>query len=208
MTPTASDMPGQVTGASDADGGAMLEGVLAGARALIAAVATDALQRPTPCPNFDVQALVEHMVSWLRMFDAGFAGRSGADPKTLGPGPEPATDFADVAASVLRRWRAGGPQAMVALTGPPTPGPFVYRMMVGEYVVHGWDLAAATGQPLPFSAEEAEFALAALRDMLQPQYRGGAFGPEVGVPANAAAVDRLVAFTGRDPRWIPLVHAV
>jgi uncharacterized protein (TIGR03086 family) len=181
----------------------MLEGVLAGARTLIAAVPADALHRPTPCPKYDVEALVGHMVSWLRMFDAGFAGGPGLDPATLGPGPDPAADFAEAGASVLRRWRDGGPQATVALAGSPTPGPVIYRMMVGEYLIHGWDLAVATDQPLPFTAEQAEFALAALRGMLEPKYRGEAFGPEISVPADAPAVVRLVAFSGRDPNWAP-----
>jgi uncharacterized protein (TIGR03086 family) len=187
----------------DVDDGTMLEGVLAGTRALIAAVPAEAMGRPTPCPNYDVGVLIEHLVTWLRTFEAGFAGRSGPDPAALKPGPDPAADFAAAAAGVLRHWRSGGPQAMVSLTGPPAPGPTVYRMMVGEYLVHGWDLAVATGQPIPFSPEQADYALAMLGAILLPQYRGEHFGPEVPVPDDATPIERVVAFSGRDPAWTP-----
>jgi uncharacterized protein (TIGR03086 family) len=74
-------------------------------------------------------------------------------------------------------------------------------MMLIEYVGHGWDLAVATGQPVPYAEPEAQAALEAARGMLMPAYRGPGqtFGDEVEVSADAAAMDRFVAFIGRDP---------
>ncbi len=190
-----------MTPAPGADDGATLERVLAGTTALIAAVPPGSGQRPTPCPKYDVDALVEHLVSWLRTFEAAFAAGTHRPPAGPAPGADPAADFAATATSVLAHWRNGGPQATVTLAGPPTPGPMIYQMMVGEYLVHGWDLAVATGQPVPYTAEDADRAYAALHGMLKPEYRGEAFGAAVPAPADATPLDKLVAFSGRDPQW-------
>ena len=72
-----------------------------------------------------------------------------------------------------------------------------------DYEVHGWDLARATGQAVPFEDGEALRALETGRQMLKPEYRGPdkEFGAEVPVPDDAAPMDQLVAFLGRDPGW-------
>ena len=74
-----------------------------------------------------------------------------------------------------------------------------------DYQVHGWDLARATGQDVPFGDDAARQALEAGRQMLKPEYRGPdqQFGAEVSAPADASPVDQLVAFLGRDPGWTP-----
>jgi hypothetical protein len=119
------------------------------------------------------------------MFEAGFAGRSGLDPAALRPGPDPAADFAATAAGVLRHWRSGGPQAMVSLTGPPTPSPIVYRMMVGEFLVAR--VGPGRGDRPADSVQSGAGGVHAgdARRILLPQYRGEAFGPEVPVPDDA-----------------------
>ncbi|AEH07995.1 hypothetical protein FsymDg_0439 [Candidatus Protofrankia datiscae] len=142
-------------------------------------------------------------MSWVRLFDAAFEGRTGLDPATFGPGPDPAADFAAAAASLVRRWRDGGAEVAVSVTGSPLPGAFVYRMMIGEYLVHGWDLGVATGQPLPFTEEQARYARALLSTILRPEFRGQAFGEDVPVPLDASELDRLIGFAGRDPAWTP-----
>jgi uncharacterized protein (TIGR03086 family) len=72
-----------------------------------------------------------------------------------------------------------------------------------ETVTHGWDLAAATGQAAPYPTDVVEAALSGGQAMLTPDFRGEgkSFGNEVAVAADASALDRLVAFMGRDPRW-------
>jgi uncharacterized protein (TIGR03086 family) len=76
-------------------------------------------------------------------------------------------------------------------------------MMLMEYIGHGWDLASGTGQPVPYTDVEAAAALAAGKNMLSDDYRGPdkSFGPEVTVPSDATAVERLIGFIGRDPYW-------
>ena len=79
------------------------------------------------------------------------------------------------------------------------PGSVVIGMHLTEELVHGWDLAVATGQELPIDPAAAELALGVLRPVPEEMLRGPNFGPEVAVPADAPSGIALVAFLGRDP---------
>ena len=75
---------------------------------------------------------------------------------------------------------------------------------ITELTVHGWDLAVATGQQADLDPALAEHALGWSRRMLRPELRGpGAFRPEVPVPPDAPAYQRLAGWFGRDPGWSP-----
>jgi uncharacterized protein (TIGR03086 family) len=188
------------------DNGTLLEGVLAGTTKIISGVPAGSRSGHTPCPDYDVAGLVNHLVGWVRRFEAALAGRpSTDDPGAYVAGADPAAEFATAARGAISAWRSGDPDDPVALTGPPQPRSVLYRLMLGEFLVHGWDLARATGQPVPFTEEQATTALDSLRGMLRPEYRGEgrAFGHEVPTAPDASAVERLVAFAGRDPAWKP-----
>ena len=81
------------------------------------------------------------------------------------------------------------------------PGNMVFNMTVMEYLAHGWDLATATSQPVPYSEGEAEDALERAQATLPPEYQGEgqAFGAVVPVDDDAPAIDRFVGFMGRQP---------
>lgn len=75
-----------------------------------------------------------------------------------------------------------------------------------ELVVHGWDLARATGQPFtadPASLRESLGFAASMSEPGQEAGREGLYGPVVRVPDDAPDLDRLLGFAGRDPRWTP-----
>ena len=187
----------------------LLEDVLERTGAVFAAVPEGAGGRPTPCPDFDVAGLQRHIVGWLRGFDdAVVHGRLTIDPSAEPVGPDPTADYRAAAASLLAHWRSGDPEQPVRLVGDDgIPKASAYRMLLGEYIVHGWDLAKAVGAPVTWTDEEAAAALEGMRGMLTADFRGpgGSFGPEVPVPDDAPAVERLVAFAGRDPKWSPAV---
>ena len=87
--------------------------------------------------------------------------------------------------------------------GSATPAADVGAMMLAELVLHGWDLAAATGQSYTVSDRAAAAALAAVEanaEMFR-QYKG--FAEPVSVPDDAVALDRALALSGRDPGWTP-----
>ena len=82
---------------------------------------------------------------------------------------------------------------------------YAARAMGSERAAHGWDLARATGQDVPYGDREASLALETGRAMLKPEYRGPDkdFGAEVPVTDSAPAISQLVGFLGRDPEWAP-----
>ncbi|WP_158845046.1 TIGR03086 family metal-binding protein [Saccharothrix deserti] len=169
-------------------------------------VKPDQLDAPTPCTEFDVRKLVNHLLFW---------GPSLAAAARKQPVPPPAESEADVdltagdwSADLAARLRAtatawSAPEAWTGMTsvGSPQemPAELIGAMVLGETVVHIWDLARATGQAPTWDAELLEFVHA---DLLQTASMGremGLYGPEVRVPADAPLIDRIVALTGRTP---------
>jgi uncharacterized protein (TIGR03086 family) len=186
----------------------LLETVLDRTQAVVAAVPAGAGDDPTPCTRWPVSRLTRHMVGWAEAFAE--AVETGAMP----PGDPDDVTVTDAAAQyraaadrLVAAWRAGdGPDGQYRLTGDsPVPGTFLYPMMLGEYIAHGWDLAKATGQPLDWPDEGARLALESMRAMVKPEYRGpdGFVGEEVEVPDDAPPLAKLVAFAGRNPDWEP-----
>jgi uncharacterized protein (TIGR03086 family) len=97
---------------------------------------------------------------------------------------------------------------VVTMSQARMAGDGVLAMALGEYLVHGWDLARATGRAWPpaESADDAaaEAALAFLQTTVAPEHRGpdsGFFDAEVAAPTGAGAFVRLLCFGGRDPEW-------
>lgn len=179
----------------------LLEGVLAKTADVIEAVGPDQRGLPTPCADYDVAALVDHL-GWIQVFEAGCHGRTyEGDINAYRSGPDPAGDFRRMAASLVAGWREHGMERPVRVMGGEMPGGMVFNMTLMEYMTHGWDLAVATGQPVPYTEEEAAVTLARAETTLPPQYRGEGmpFGHAVEAGTDANSVERLVAFLGRDP---------
>ena len=169
---------------------------------LLAGIQPEQRALPTPCPDYDVAALTDHLVGWVRMFAARAAGVDyHDDPNSYRCGADPAAEFAIAGRQAVAAFRSGAADRPLRMTSSELPGAMVLGMMLIEYVGHGWDLAVATGQPVPYTELEAQAALDAARGMVMPAYRGPGktFGYEVEVGADASAVDRLVAFIGRNP---------
>jgi uncharacterized protein (TIGR03086 family) len=181
---------------------ATLSTVLDKTTTLITGVRPEQRALPTPCPELDVAALTDHLVGWLRMFAARVASVDDqADPNQYRCGADPAAEFAAAGRQAVGAFEAGAADRPIRLTSADLPGQMVLGMMLVEFVGHGWDLAVATGQPVPFTDAEARPALDAARGMLQPGYRGPGktFGYEVEVSDDAPTVAKLAAFIGRDP---------
>lgn len=164
---------------------------------------------PTPCTELDVAALRHHVASWLITFADGYAdpvGRARPSGAEVPEGVE--ADGATVRAATERlddAVRAGAADRPLQLGENAMPGQVALSMILWEYLVHGWDLAAATGAPWHPADEASEVALAFAPGMLTEDYQGHGkpFGPRVAVPDDAPPLDRLLGLSGRDPGWTP-----
>jgi uncharacterized protein (TIGR03086 family) len=178
---------------------------------IVRAVPEGSLDGPTPCPGWDVRGLINHMIFWnARGEYAAHKQQPPAEP-TEEHDFTAAGDWAELfAAQSLKTAEAWASNAeawegntSLSGTGPGMPAPLIGGMIFGECVMHGWDLAAATGQRADFAPElvkEAYDGLSSIADMGR-QY--GAFGEEVPVPESAPLMDRLLGLAGRDPHWTP-----
>ena len=167
---------------------------------LIAAVAEARWTDPTPCPGWTVRDLVSHLVTG----NAGFAGSFGSqyqlpDDQDLAADPALLSAYQGSAAALLEA--LGQPGALDKIVTVPfgtVPGIVALHLRITEVLVHGWDLARATGQLVAFSEDVAEQELAFSRDKLSAIPPGRRpFAPSQPVADDAPAIDRLAACLGR-----------
>ena len=174
---------------------AVLSRALDQAGDVLASVHRDQLSDPTPCKDWTVEQLIRHLLADTGNFVTMMNGDQpdwAAEPPVL---PEDWTAaFRSAADDLIHKWHQ---REGAAGEGPPAD------MQTGEFAVHTWDLARAIGHTDPLDPEVAERGLAFLSQGLTPDNRGGAFGAEVEVPADAPVYDRLAAFAGRDPAGTP-----
>lgn len=158
----------------------------------------------TPCSQFDVAALTGHIVGWLENFAGGFASPDGQCPEATVDGVEvPRDEAGPRIRSAAEAIANGATDRDLAISGQGMPGDMALSMILAEYIVHGWDLARATGQEWAPSDSAVTASHEFLKGMVTPDSRGqgGWFGEEIEVSDDAPALDRLLAFTGRDPHW-------
>lgn len=187
-----------------------LEPVYANVERILRGVGPDAWGAPTPCPSYDVRAVTNHLLATLDVFQAGLVGepRTGEDLERDYAGDDAPGAFATLATASLAAWRQPGAlDRTLTLAFGETPAQVAVFLNLGDALLHGWDVAVATGQDPALPEAPAELMLGFMQGMLKPEMRregpDATFGLEVPVPADAPAGDRLVAFSGRDPRWRP-----
>lgn len=181
---------------------------VAGAAAVRVArgVTPDQLDAPTPCPDWDVRTLVNHLILWSAFRSETAARKLPADETHTEDTDFTQDDWAETFASQLDRASAawaepGATDGDTGLAGGSMPATVIAGMMLGELVVHGWDLATATGQKLDVDPEVLD-AVREFGDTMGPMARKmGAFGDEVSVPETAPPLDRVLGMVGRDPYW-------
>lgn len=177
---------------------------------VVGAVTADDLARPTPCSDYDVAALRAHVLGWLDLFGVCFTDGGRRQDRPDPAAFEVPADPADVVRTARGRFAAaldaGVLDGEVVMSASRMSGPGATGMVLGEYVVHGWDLSTALGRPWTPPAEAVATAHEFFAGVVVPEYRGpdgGFFLDEVEVDHDAPALDRLLAFAGRDPGWTP-----
>jgi uncharacterized protein (TIGR03086 family) len=166
----------------------------------------DALDAPTPCAGWDVRALVNHLLHW------GPALVAAAGKEACAPGPQIDRTGGDWRARLRAQlgttaaawgdpaaWegstRMGGPMEM--------PADLVGGMVLGELVLHGWDLARACGVDPQW---DDTVALRVYEEIARSADLGrqmGVYATEVPVPPDAPPLTRALGLSGRNPSWTP-----
>jgi uncharacterized protein (TIGR03086 family) len=166
------------------------------------------LDAPTPCTEWDVRALLNHVIGTLWLAEALFGDQAPRYPMAPGSLPpadladgDPAAAYAKAAAAALAAASAGDALTRLHLTPlGEMPGPGLAGFTTLDILVHGWDLARATGQPADLDGRLAAHVLGfAEQALATPEGRAGRIGPAVPVAADAPVTQRLVAFLGRRP---------
>jgi uncharacterized protein (TIGR03086 family) len=173
---------------------------------VIAAVKASQWSDPTPCADWNVRTLVNHLVSGHRMFADILRSEEPPNLASL----RHARDLDHLGADPLGSYRDAGAALRAAFEQPKVlertfespigslPGTAILNLRVTETVVHGWDLARAIGQPFNPPEQLAEAELAFAKGLLTADVpRSGRFGPTQPAADDAPAVDRLAAFLGR-----------
>jgi uncharacterized protein (TIGR03086 family) len=182
--------------------------------ALIADLSEQDLNRPTPCTEYSVGDLLDHLAGITVAF-GGAAVKATGDSSTMGPWGDAAHLDPDWRTQLPQRLRNqatawGNREAWTGTTrvaGQEQPGEVTGMILLGELVVHGWDLAR--GADLLFDVDHG--GLVPLHDLVSqtfgpaadPAARGLAFQPAVAVPADASMLDQTLGMLGRDPTWTP-----
>lgn len=165
----------------------------------------DQLAVPTPCTDYDVKGLLNHVLYWGPSLEGGARKVIVAPPET----PEKDVALPDDwqprllahLEKLTKSWSEPSAWDGITHMGGPTelPAAMVGGMVVGEVLVHGWDLAKATGQQPVWDDEVLAFVHKELVANVQWGRDMGVYGPEVPVPEDAPLLDRVLGLTGRDP---------
>jgi uncharacterized protein (TIGR03086 family) len=179
---------------------------------LVSDVPDDPLDRPTPCQEYTLGDLLDHIGGLTLAFTA--AARKDLGDKTTRPptadasclAPDWRTRIPHDLEALAEAWR--DPAAWTGMTqagGFELPGEFAGAVVLDELVIHGWDLARATGQPYHADPELLEVVEGFLTQWFAQgeSAREGRFGPVVPVPDDAPRLDRVLGLCGRDPAWSP-----
>ncbi|WP_030057093.1 MULTISPECIES: TIGR03086 family metal-binding protein [Streptomyces] len=168
--------------------------------------AAQPLDAPTPCAEFDTRALINHWVLYTSHGLEHRARRTELPEELVARDFTAAADWRSAYAAQLERAVAAWAEPAawegeVDLGGSPVPAVGIARMLILELVLHGWDVARATGGRIEVDEELAGLVgeIATENAELYRQYAG--FAEPVALPDEASGWDRALAASGRDPRW-------
>jgi uncharacterized protein (TIGR03086 family) len=164
--------------------------------AVVSGIRADQLDNPTPCRNFTVGGVLEHMIGGATMFAAAFRGVEPSQPDAT----DVLVGFAPTLTELAEAMHSPGAlDRTIRAPFGEVPGATFARFVVLDGLVHGWDLATATGQPYePPEALVAEVRAFA-RQAVEPLRDGDTFAAAVEPPPSATPIQGLAAFTGRRP---------
>lgn len=182
------------------------DGAVASTAEIVKSVPAGQTGKPTPCADWDVRTLLNHVIGTLWLAAGLFSDQPprypmapGGLPPTDLAGDDPAVAYAEASAAALAA--AGAGDALTRVHSTPLgemPGPGLAGFTTLDILVHGWDLAVATGQPADLDGRLAAHVLDfAAQALATPDSRAGRIGPALTVPGGSPVTSQLVAFLGR-----------
>jgi len=172
--------------------------------ALLDGVPDSALDAPTPCADSSVATLLDHLMGLSEGLAASARKEATGAPQASADHLDP--DWRAILPgrldALVAAWREpGAGEGMTSAGGLTMPAADVAVVTLDELVLHGWDLARATGQPYDPDPGDVAAILPFLEAFASEQGVPGLFGPAVPVSDDAPAFDRALGLSGRDPAW-------
>jgi uncharacterized protein (TIGR03086 family) len=187
----------------------MIQRVLGETGRIVDGIEPSQLSRPTPCAEWDVRAVLNHITGGATMFAECIENGSITDDRLVELiasdqlGDDYKASFKTAAEHAVTAFDApGAAEKIVKLPFGEMPAGVAMNFAIFDVTVHALDLATATGQSTDLDPEVLATALAIGQQGITPEMRtGGQFGAEVAVPNNAPLSDRILAFAGRSARF-------
>lgn len=167
---------------------------------VIAGIRPDQLDAPTPCADYTVRGVLEHMIGGATMFAAAYRGEAPTEPDRRDPIPAIQGALGDLAQAISA---PGALDRTIAAPFGDIDGESFARFVVLDGLVHGWDMAVATGQRYEPPDELVAAADGFARQALDPLRDGQTFADAVEPAPDATPIERLAAYTGRRPMEQP-----
>jgi uncharacterized protein (TIGR03086 family) len=156
----------------------------------------DDLDRPTPCTDYTVRGVLEHMIGGATLFAAAYRQEAPSEPDLS----DVLAGFAPALENLFGAVTAPGAlDKTIAAPFGEVSGEAFARYIALDGLVHGWDLATATGQPYNPPDDLVAEIEAYARQAVDPLRDGQAFSEAVEPASDASPIERLAAYTGRRP---------
>jgi uncharacterized protein (TIGR03086 family) len=171
-------------------------------QSIISGVKADQLDTPTPCTEWNVQALINHNIKVSQFFNSIFTGTGGVNPMEVNvplPAEGAAAAFEASTSGLLATAKATDLEKVVEAPFGAMPAGQLLMIPFGDMLIHQWDLANATGQDTSLDSGLAEVCYNVLQHVLEGGRDPNNFAEALSAPASASIQDKLLAFTGRKP---------
>jgi len=179
---------------------------LGACRAVLWRLTEDDLSRPSPCTEYTVGEVGQHVVrSMVLLASVASDPAAGLAAGPVGPAAGSLEEqVAVTTGAALAAWRRRGVGGTVAVGRSTLPADLAFEIIPMELLVHGWDIARATSQQYRCDDEAlAEHVLSTVQAQGEMFRKYQGFADIVAVPDTAPTFDRALALSGRDPSWTP-----
>jgi uncharacterized protein (TIGR03086 family) len=170
------------------------------ARKIVGGVRADQYGRPTPCTEWDVRALLGHMVGVMVNMERGVSGGELLpDMNNIDLDDDVAAQFGAASERTLAAWRTNGLDGEVNVGAGAMPAALGASINLVDTTAHTWDLARATGQDGAIPDSLAATSLQVAEGFVDGVRQFAGIAPAIAVPADASPTARFVAYMGRQP---------